>query len=769
MPRACFKDWSEADLLRLVGKTDSDTISAEDLAAATDQVKKMQSDAFKQAAAIKEGVSVISRSPDAASNLHGMLTRDPNEATNFLSADQRINAIRSNAKANLSEFMSSMAPKFRQIFAGIASGERKLSKEQHTMVDNFVREVFGQQTGNGDAQKAAKGWLKATEDLNTRFGNAGGHMAELDDWRLPQKHDRMAIAAVDADEWVDKIWDKLDHEEMISRLKAKNADIDTLREAMYSAYHNITTDGLSSQKVKHKKLKDLMRNERLIRFKDADSWLEYQQEFGDSNLYASMLSHIDQMGRAIGMMETFGPDPDAGYGAIKRAAKLKDGKSSIRSDSTFELMMGYNAAEEQTTWAQGFATMRNIFTASKLGGAVISALTDTVYGTMAAKYNGMQPAKVLGSMFGEVMKKNTEGKKQWAQDFGFSAEFALDRMVLSTEYLESFGGHRSQNLAESVMQASGMNRWTNSARASFQFEFNTALTRATKDSWDELPDKMRGAMERYGITADDWATLRTSKRSKYKSAELLDPRNLDAELQTKLVGMVDGETMMAVPSPDARTRSFMSMGTKSGTTGGELIRSIFQYHSFPVTAIMNQYRRLYSGKGYGSNIDRYTDAAMMLGALTTLGVGVVQVKEMLAGKEPMKMDDPNVWVKGMAQGGGFSYIGDFVRNAANGFNHDTSSYVGGAPMEYGDFIIRATTDVATGNPRQAATRAANFVAGNVPFNNLWYTKVATDRLIMDRLKRLADPEYDKKQMQKMRKMRKEDQQEYWWSPPIGGR
>ncbi|AAR92068.1 hypothetical protein [Vibrio phage VP5] len=772
MPRKCFEGWKEEDIAKMFGKTDTDLITAEDIADAIKGKKQEKIAVYKQAEAIKKGNEVLTQSKDPASALLGMLSRDPNEEVKFLSADQRINAIRAVSKAKISDFMADLAPTTRQIFAGIATGERRLTKSQQRLLDDFVHELYGRQTGNADALKAAKGWKKATEDLNARFGQAGGHMAELDDWRLPQKHNRMAISKAGADVWVEKVWDLIDRDKMVKKLR-KGKDEDNLREALYSVYNNIVTDGMSSSKTLSKKFTDMMRSERFITFKDSDSWLKYQREFGDTNVYASMLGHIDNMSRAIGMMETFGPDPDIGFNTLERAVKTKKGLTSRQPTGarpTFDMLMGYNMVEEQTVWGNRVAGLRNLWTASKLGAAVVSALTDSVYASMAASYNAMSPARVLRRMLSEVMKpsKSEASRKLWAQDFGFGAEFALDRMAMTSDYTQSFGGHRSRNLAEAVMVVSGMNQWTQSARASFQFEFATALTRAADSKWSDLPEKMRNSMGRYGITESDWAAIAAAPRTNYKGNKMIDPRNMDAELQTKLVGMVDGETMMAVPTPDARTRAFMAGGTKSGNFGGELHRSLFMFHSFPITTIMNQWRRVFTGKGYSGAFDRMSAAAIMVGATSVLGVGIIQAKDILNGKKPRSMSDPKLWIEGMAQGGSFNYIGDLMRNAASGYSHDMTSYVGGPVLAYGDWVAMTAADMAKGDAESAMARTANFATQQIPFNNLWYTKIATDRLLMDRIRRLSDPEYDKKQLNKMRKMQRTSQQEYWWSPPIGG-
>ena len=407
----------------------------------------------------------------------------------------------------------------------------------------------------------------------------------------------------------------------------------------------------------------------------------------------------------------------------------------------------------------------------EMGAAAVAALTDSVYASMGARYNGLSPMRTMRNLFSDLLKsgESKDSIKKWAQDFGLTAEFALDRMTMTNEYASSFGGNRTQNLAEAVMQASGMNRWTNTARAAFQFEFATGITRAINEKWDTLPPKMRDAMERYGIDSDGWTKLKSAKRSKFKGAEVITAQGLEPELQTKLIGMIDGEMMVAVPSPDARTRSLMMGGAQAGTFTGEVWRSMTMFHSFPVSTIMNQWRRLYRGNAYSGQFDRFTDAALMLGATSALGMGIIQAKEILNGKEPKEWDDPRLWIQGAAQGGGFNYLGDFINNATGDFRHDMTSYVGGPILSHGNWLLDSSTKLAKGEHEKAWASTVNHAAENLPAQNLWYSKLATDRLLMDRIKRMSDPDYDKKQLQKIRKMRKDDNQSYWWNPPVGGR
>ncbi|CAL9956739.1 virion structural protein [Vibrio phage K299] len=771
--RECFKDWTEIELQRLVKKSASEEVSAEDLDEAAKEIAQRQMEIALMANAVRRNTRAMKGVSDGGRALAGLVTRDPHEEVKRLPMEQRINAIRNGMMSKVSDFMTAMSPSFRQTMAGVATGERALSKDQIKLTNDFVHETFGRQTGNADAQKAAKGWKEMTNELNERFKRAGGNMNELDDWRLPQRHDAMKMRDVDVDEWTTFITPLLDLDKMKKKSK-KYASDGAVNAQIERSYYNIVTDGASSSQMKNTKLKDMMKNGRFLVFKDPEGWLKYQAKFGEPNTYASMIQHMDFMSKTVGAMETFGPDPDEGFNILARsisAAEGGDEKMFRGAKASYDLLMGYSTIEGTPSLAaQGMTGMRNLWTASKLGASTLAATTDSVYGAMAAKYSGLSSGRLLKNMFSELPKKHSdpESLKKWAMDFQFGAEFAIDRMMMSNDSARNLGGHRTQNLAEAVMIANGSNRWTQSARASFQYEFMTALSRASDLGWDELPSKMRMSMERYGIPERGWKRMQKSQRTMYKGTKMLDPNNMSDELATRLTGMIQGETILAVPTPDARTRSFMMGGTKAGSAGGEFIRTLMMFHSFPITMLMNNTRRVYKGKSYNSQGDRAMDWAMMLGATTVLGTGIIQVKEMLAGKEPMSFDDPDLWVKGMAQGGGFSYLGDVIAKSSSGYDNSMTSYAGGPIVGYGDWLLATSKDVAEGEFARARGRAASFGIKQLPFNNLWYTKLATDRLVMDRINSLADPNYNKKQIQKMRKMRKDNDQEYWWSP-TGGR
>lgn len=50
--------------------------------------------------------------------------------------------------------------------------------------------------------------------------------------------------------------------------------------------------------------------ERQIHFRDAETYLEYQQRFGEKSMWDILVNHIDGVSKDIALVETYGPNPD---------------------------------------------------------------------------------------------------------------------------------------------------------------------------------------------------------------------------------------------------------------------------------------------------------------------------------------------------------------------------------------------------------------------------------------------------------------------------
>jgi hypothetical protein len=94
--------------------------------------------------------------------------------------------------------------------------------------------------------------------------------------------------------------------------------------------------------------------------------------------------------------------------------------------------------------------------------------------------------------------------------------------------------------------------------------------------------------------------------------------------------------------------------------------------------------------------------------------------------------------------------------------------IGGPSAErLGDFAnltIGNMVQLATGEDTKFGKELIDFARGNVPGGNIWYLRLAWERLVLDQLQFLADPEANKSFKAKQQRWRKDFGQEFWWRP-----
>lgn len=87
-----------------------------------------------------------------------------------------------------------------------------------------------------------------------------------------------------------------------------------LSEFLGEAYNTIATGGLNKLTDTGMRISGARANRgnasRQIHFKDADSYLQYQQLYGDRSLWEIMVGHLEGISKDIALVETYGPNPD---------------------------------------------------------------------------------------------------------------------------------------------------------------------------------------------------------------------------------------------------------------------------------------------------------------------------------------------------------------------------------------------------------------------------------------------------------------------------
>lgn len=659
--------------------------------------------------------------------------------------------------------------------------------ENPQMTRDLALEIFSRgtaSTGNALAKAGADAWLKVIEPLRERFNAAGGDVGRLMYGYLPQVHDAMRVLKAGQDAWSQKVLPLLDRKQYLNADGSRMDDAQVM-DFLKASWETIKSEGRNKTAPGEFHGSGSRANKgsegRQIHFKDGESYLSYQSEFGRGSMYDAMIGHVNAMTRDIKLVEQYGPNPETQMRLQFDLVRKDDGARPRDFGNTAEgywsVLSGTAGVPQNASIARVGEVARSIQTMGKLGQAVVSSLTDIGTFAISTGYNRLNYWDALGNI-GRVMTKDT---KEMLMTHGVMAESMIgDMNRFSGDHIRPGMAGR---LAQSTLKLSGLNAWTDTLRNAFEMTMMSGLAKMSKKPWAGLDEMDRFMLEKNGVTEADWKSVQGSKLTTHKGMEFLSPESIKgpdaAQIVDRILGFVKNEGEIAVLNPDLATKAIQSWGgLSSGTVSGELARAVMQFKSFPIAMISRHWRRAFE---WPDTISRpmlanplvYSSALGV--SLMGLGAIVVQVKQMTASKDPIDMTGDKAgkfWLQAFVQGGGASILGDMIlkdtTEGGTGFATATVKNLAGPAIGTTLDAIAVAKDNIDKAMKDRKTHAGadllRVARGNVPFVNLWYTKSAVDHMFMQDLQDNLSPGYLSRMKQRAKK---EWGQDYWYKPGTG--
>lgn len=662
------------------------------------------------------------------------------------------------------------------------------------LVQKIVRERFNDSTGDVLAKQISDKMGEVFEGMRQRFNRSGGDIGKLDDWGLPQTHNLEKIAVAGKQAWVDKAEGIIDTSKYVHEDGTYYSQQE-IRELLEYSFDTLTSNGANKTEIGRQsfggnsKVTSRHSESRVLHFKDADAWMEYQSEYGGMQFVDLVEAHVSGLSKDIALAENLGSNPKGSMKILMDAAEKKDwlnglnadatGKSRKRAQMMFDEFMGQNTPQSQIL-ANGFLAYRSMNVASMLGGTTLSSITDQAMIAKTASVHNIAYRKTFGELIKHLNPANKEDRKL-AHSLGLATQEMLGSIARwADDGLTSVHGkseaiaRSSSSLATQVLRVSGLNALTAASKVGFTkilMDKYGTLTR-TKD-WNDLDALDRELLQGTGLSERAWEVMRLadpvvdrngnqlmSARSIYQIPDdqltkFGNPKKVKDEIASQFQAHLLDEQGMAVIEAGLRERTMLQIGQK-GTIGGEIWRSMTQFKSFPTAFLMRHGSRAMS-------LDKGTSKAAYLASLfamtTALGALVVQLKELASGNDPQIMydeDDPqkaiNFFTRSAVQGGGLSFIGDILVAGQDATGRGLDSFMVGP---FGN-DVKTVAGLTVGNFTQyyqdkdtnAANEAFKALKNKTPAQNLWYTKAATNRMIFDEMQDMIAPGYREKIMRK---------------------
>ena len=621
------------------------------------------------------------------------------------------------------------------------------------MLNDVVKAAFGEGT-TPEAKALYESFTTVAEKLRRQFNEAGGSVKWRTDWGLPQEHNPSAVMRGTVEGWSDFISSRLDWAKMTDPfigLPIQSTDRPAFLEGVWNA---IVSNGWDERDPSMTRgataLANMRADPRFLKFKDSQSWLDYNKAYGSGDVFATMMSHVNGLTRDVALLQRLGPNPAATVEWMKQllqreAAQVKIGRPSLldatpmtadwnawkasrQLDGLYDIAKGSSVPESFLGTGVGIA--RNIAYSAKIGSAVIThTFSNTIIQAMSRYLHGLP---VLNTGL-DILKGFTNGQEMLQA--GVLAEDALHTMELSAR--EQGAGTKLREMSAWMpawtTHYSGLNAVVTANKRAFGGSMMATFASNLDRPFGEIKPRLQQYLSGYGISATDWEVMRLANTyepdrgapflrwreiaqtgveragdvSRILGQSTVDPlatAKASEAIAMKYLEMMHGGTEVAVPTSNWRARAMMVGDTKPGTLAGEAVRSAMMFKAgFMATFMLTQkdmiLRELAANK---ASTAAYVGASAI--GLTIAGLMTLQVKNLINGKDLLPMDPETeqgraTWGQAALTSGAAGIYGDFIVSDRSSYGHDLLSTMAGPVLTGAEDALHgihsAVSDVAT--------------------------------------------------------------------------
>lgn len=656
--------------------------------------------------------------------------------------------------------------------------------------------------GPKEALDIAQSMHKWQEQARVDRNRVGAWIGREPGYIVRQSHDRSRMRRAGFEQWKADILPRLDWDRTADGQLEPGVNTDDFLKAVYDDI----TSGIHLKTEMRESTLGMARpgtvgsaaarasRERILHFKDGANWFEYNQKYGRGNLREAFLFGLENAAQSTALMRVFGPSPQANLESI-----IDDVRQTLRSRNDLEGIDRLNNAlprlrnqmkeidgtlniEGNPTLAMVGRTVRTLESLAKLGGALISSLSDAPTFASEFKYQGKGFLEPLMEGISGVMRGRGTAEQQRIMSLcgvffdqmsgGLAARFAGEELPGKMSAL--------QNL---FFRMNGLSWWTDTWKMSATLMMSHDLALEKGLAWDGLTDAKRRVLGLYSIDAGRWDIVRAGNTLAADGRDYLTPEAVfdapDAMLEAYLVQQgkqvspgrvaelreeIASQLRMyfrdrvdyAVLEPDARTRSILRQGTAAGTGVGEALRFVTQFKSFPTAYLQRVAGREFFGHGaetWGDAIFHNSQGMMNFARLflmmTLFGYGSMTAKQLLAQKTPRDPSSGKTWLAAAAQGGGLGIYGDFLFGEKSRMGSSFYSALGGPALGTAESAYNLYQNIKEGKEVKAESFRLFF--NHMPGNNLFWFRAAFDHFIGYNLYEMMNPGYISRMKRRMQK------------------
>lgn len=377
-------------------------------------------------------------------------------------------------------------------------------------------------TGDAQALKIAKVIHSVQELARWRLNNAGADVGEYSGRITLSVHDANRIRRAGFDDWHDFVAPRLDPD--------RHAALIGDRPALNRVYDDFVTNthlvddriGALDTAPGYRPAFDVAEKaaaERVLHFKDGESWLDYQERFGRGTLIEQVDGALQRSARQQALLDRWGTKPREAFDRLIDHLKKRyehtdtDSVAALegkRGELTqiFEHLDGTATRPVNQLHADIGGYVRLWESLSKLGMVALTHVASLGFKASMLRYAGVSFADRWGNVLGSFLEGRGEGERRRLNDELLAGLEGMHGNLLSSIKLNDAAPGVMSGLANAYFKINLLTPIIDRQKAGAVRVVSRSLGMELEKSFAELPYAWRRGLMQHGITAAEWDVLR---------------------------------------------------------------------------------------------------------------------------------------------------------------------------------------------------------------------------------------------------------------------
>ena len=647
-------------------------------------------------------------------------------------------------------------------------GALRSKATQKEIIDEvyYLARGIGKRSDNKVVRETAEKIQQLVMDGGKAFHDRGGNITLRNDFILGLNHNIDKIIKAGPDEWVSFMKDNINLDDLYSAGVPPSSVTDFLRDV----YQTITTNGRFKlpeyMPAGLKSVVNKRNHHRILNMKDSDAWWKYHELFSEPDVYSAVSEYSRKIGKDIGLLETYGPKPEAFVRSALREADKINPQRVTHVEKEIRTQFMYVTGQWDNTIdpvvARYMANYRSAASSGMLGSTVVDASIGDTFGLgiIPRLLRGLPVLRTLQKDLALTFKSGIRDDYEMWSRLGWTFEAFADESRALLRASASEGSTKFfNNAARLVMKYTGLTRKTWATKGASMTSLSERLADLANLDADPalkrwlstkgVSDADIKIMQEHGIQqVPGW-------HHKIVSVTQLHEKGFD-EVASRLHYALNQSAELASPTSSAKWSAKFAALERSGLFGSIVGGSSKTFTGYLASYWENHFRMLWSMPGVIPKAAMAAQVAIMLPLFYAVSG---MVRDMLSGRTPAL--NQRTVVNAFARSNALPIIGDYIFTSGDSFSGSVTDRLSGVALQLPNKAIKATSELLHGNVSQSAQELLNALRSLVPGQSAWFASLILKRCVFDQIKLMIDPRAPEKFRAQIARDKTEGNPQWW--------